>query len=251
MNKQKLVRYGIVVLCVIAILIALVRVLSFNKKLDTYLVLGDYLSVSGNLEGDNIKSFSSLLGDYLIDDKLVSNVDNNYVSSSIDSELLLEMICKDAYNGKDRGIVDLIESSKYITISVGMNDIIDYIRFDSSKQKMIYDKEYIKRKLEIMKQNYYEIVEAIKDINESSKVYLMSYYYPYSWVDGEYREDVDEVFKMLNESIKDVSEVSDVYYVDISEVSREENMFNKSQIYLNQLGHEYVFGVFKNTYFVD
>lgn len=251
MSKQKFVRYIVVVLCVIAILFALVRVLSVNKKLDTYLVLGDYLSVSGNLKGDNIKSFSSLLGDYLVNDKMVSNVDDNYVFAGMDSELLLEMISKEAYGVEEKGIVNLIENSKYITISVGMNDIIDYIRFDSSKQKVIYDKEYIKRKLEIMKQNYYEIVDAIKDINESSKVYLMSYYYPYYWVDEEYREDACEVFKMLNDSIKEVSKVSDVYYVDISEVSKEENMFNKSQIYLNQLGHEYVFSVFKDTYFVD
>ena len=251
MIKQKLSRYIIVVLCVMAILFALVRVLSPNNKLDTYLALGDYLSVSGELKGERIKSFSSLLGDYFIEDKLVSNVDSNYVSSSIDSELLLEMICKDAYMGGEKGLVDLIGNSKYITISVGMNDIIDYIRFDSSKQKVIYDEEYIKRKLEIMKQNYFEIVEQIKEINENSKVYLMSYYYPYTWVDDGSREDVNKVFAMLNDSIREVSEVSDVYYVDISEVSKEENMFNKSQIYLNQLGHEYVFSVFKNTYFMD
>ena len=125
------------------------------------------------------------------------------------------------------------------------NDIIDYIRFDSSKQKVIYDEKFIKRKLEIMKQNYYEIVEQIKDINEKSKVYLVGYYFPYDWVDEEYKEEVNKVFLMLNECIKDVSVISDAYYVDISEVSKEEYMFSKNQIYLNQSGHEYVFSVFK------
>ena len=41
----------------------------------------------------------------------------------------------------------------------------------------------------------------------------------------------------------------DVYYVDISEVSKEENMFSKYQVYLNELGHEYIFSVFRNNYF--
>ena len=181
-------------------------------------------------------------------DNLVSNVNNNYVSSAYDSEILLEMITKDAYSGNDEGLVSVIKNSKYITISVGMNDIIDYIRFDSSKQKVIYDEEFIKRKLEIMKQNYYEIVEQIKDINEKSKVYLVGYYFPYDWVDEEYKEDVNKVFLMLNDCIKDVSVVSDAYYVDISDVSKEEYMFSKSQIYLNQSGHEYVFSVFKEGY---
>lgn len=247
--KSKLIRYGVVVVCVIAILFALFKVLSPNKKLDTYLILGDYLSVSGKLENENIKSFSSLLGDYFVNDKLVNSVDDNYVSSSVDSELLLAMICKDAYSGNDEGLVNSIKNSKYITISVGMNDIIDYIRFDSNNQKIVYDKEYIKRKLEIMKQNYYEIVEEIKEINADSSVYLMGYYSPFSWVNEENKKEVNEVFEMLNDSIKEVSEVTDVYYVDISEVSKEEHMFSKYQIYLNQLGHEYVFSVFKNDYF--
>ena len=116
--KSRYIRYGIVVACVVAILFALFKVLSVNRKLDTYLVLGDYLSVSGKLENENIKSFSSLLGDYFISDKLVSNVDNNYVTSSMDSELLLEMICKDAYSGNDEGLVNSIKSSKYITVKI-------------------------------------------------------------------------------------------------------------------------------------
>jgi len=247
--KNRVIRYSIVVLCVIAILFGLYKVLSVNRKLDTYLALGDYLSVSGDLKGEKITSFSSLLGDYLVSDQQVRDVNNNYVSASVDSEMLLEMICKDAYSGNDEGLVKVIKNSKYITVSVGMNDIIDYIRFDSSQKKVIYDEEFIRRKMEIMKQNYYEIIETIKEINDRSKIYLVSYYYPYSWVDGEYERDVNEVFALLNDSIRDISEASEVYYVDISEVSKEEYLFDKYQIYLNQMGHEYVFSVFRNNYF--
>ena len=91
--------------------------------------------------------------------------------------------------------------------------------------------------------------ETIKEINDRSKIYLVSCYYPYSWVDGEYERDVNEVFALLNDSIRDISEASEVYYVDISEVSKEEYLFDKYQIYLNQMGHEYVFSVFRNNYF--
>ena len=54
---------------------------------------------------------------------------------------------------------------------------------------------------------------------------------------------------MLNNSIKEVSEITSVYYVDISGVSKNENMFNKHQIYLNQMGQNNVFDIFKDTYF--
>lgn len=247
--KKKLVRYLIVVFSVVAIIAAIVKLVNDNKKCNTYLVLGDYLSVSGSLKGERINSFSSILGDYLVEKELVNSVNNSYTSSSIDSELLLEMICKDAYNGSDSGLVSLIKDSKYITVSVGMNDILKYLRFDSNKQEIVYDKEYIKRKLEIMKHNYYEIVENIKEINGEVNIYLMSYYCPFTWVSEENIGSVKEVFSLLNDSIKEVSELMDVYYVDISEVSKEENMFSKYQVYLNELGHEYIFSVIKNNYF--
>lgn len=249
MMKIKVIRYFIVVFCLIAILFAMVMVLKPTGKVDKYLALGDYLSVSGNLKGKEINSFSQMLGDYLVSSDLVSESNYNYTFSSIDSSGLLEMICKDAYSGNDGGLVSLIRDSKYITISVGMNDILQYIRFDSNNQSIEYDKEYIKRKLEVMKQNYYEIIEEIKELNDGVSVYLVSYYAPFQWVDEENKEIVNEVFNLLNDSIREVSELMSVYYVDISEVSKEENMFSKYQIYLNQLGHEYVFSVFKNNYF--
>ena len=249
MLKNKLIRYFIVVFSIIAILIALVKVLTPTKKVNAYLAIGDYLSVSGELKGTIINSFSSMLGDYLVDGGLVEVSSYDYTRSSTDSAALLEMICKDAYSGNDSGLVSLIKESKYITISVGMNDILKYIRFDSNNQNVEYDREYIKRKLEIMKQNYLEIIDEIKELNEGVSVYLVSYYCPFSWVNEDNLESVSEVFDLLNESIKEVSELMSVYYVDISEVSKEENMYSKYQIYLNELGHEYIFSVFRNNYF--
>jgi lysophospholipase L1-like esterase len=247
--KSRLIRYLIVVVSVIAILFALIKVLAPSKKVNTYLAIGDYLSVSGNLKGEKINSFSSMLGDYLLDGNFVEVSNYNYTYSDIDSGTLLEMICKDAYSGNDGGLVSLIKDSKYITISVGMNDILQYIRFDSNNQKLEYNKDYIKRKLEILKQNYYEIIEEIKELNDEASVYLVGYYYPFEWVDEDNKECVNEVFKLLNDSIKEVGDLMSVYYVDISEVSKEENMYSRYQIYLNQMGHEYVFSVFKNNYF--
>jgi len=247
MMKNKITRYLIVVLCVIAILFALVKILTSNKKLDTYLAIGDYLSVSGDLRGEQIVSFTSLLGDYFVSKEMVSNINSNYTSSSVTSSLLLEMINKDSYNGEDEGLVSLISKSKYITISVGMNDILQYVRFDSNNKEMIYDEDVIERKLEIMKQNYYEIVDEIQNINDQVSIYLVGYYCPF----GGDNEESNKVFNLLNDSIRDVSELMNVNYVDISDVGKEENLVNKYQIYLNNLGHEMVFFNIKEAYFVS
>ena len=85
--KGKVARYFIVVLCVIAILFGLYKVLFINTKLDTYLALGDYLRVSGNLKGEEIISFSTLLGDYLTKDNLVSNVNKVFEESGLSAKV--------------------------------------------------------------------------------------------------------------------------------------------------------------------
>jgi len=247
--KKKLIRYLIVVFSIVAILFALVRLLTVNKKLDTYVALGDYLSVSGNVKGEEVTSFTGLLGEYFISNNLVSKVNDSYVRSSITSEMLLEMINKDAYSENNKGLLSLLKDSKYVTISIGMNDILQYLRFDSNKQEMTYDEEIIDRKLEIMKQNYCEIIEEIKNINEKINVYLVSYYYPFEWVSEKNKIKVNEVFSKLNSCIKEVSDLANVHYVDISGVSKEENMSSKQQIYLNQLGQDNIFNIIKNEYF--
>ena len=89
-----------------------------------------------------------------------------------------------------------------------------------------------------MKQNYLEIVEEIKDLNEGVSVYLVGYYSPF-----EYGK---EVFEMLNDAVKEVSELTETCYVDISSVSEQSNLYDERQIYLNNEGQESVFSVFKN-----
>ena len=93
--NNKFVRYLIVVFGIVAILFALIKVLTPSKKINTYLAIGDYLSVSGNLRGESINSFSNMLGEYLIDDGLVEVSNYNYAYSTMDSSTLLEMICKE------------------------------------------------------------------------------------------------------------------------------------------------------------
>ena len=81
-----------VIVCIVSILFALFKVLNPSRKIDAYLAIGDYLSVSGNLKGENINSFSSLLGDYLLQKEEIAVSNYSYAKSSIDSATLLEMI---------------------------------------------------------------------------------------------------------------------------------------------------------------
>ena len=80
----------------------------------------------------------------------VNDVNSKYLRNNMTSKKLLEMIENDVYILNDSSLVDLISKSKYITISLGINDIINQIKYDSKSNKLIYDKDVINTKIEIV-----------------------------------------------------------------------------------------------------
>lgn len=209
---------------------------------NTYLIMGDYLSVDNTQ--NNVDSFTSLLANELIKQKEVKYYNDSFTSNILTSDKMLEMIEKDIYKLGDSyegSLKETIKKSKYITISVGMNDILPLLRFDSLKQKIGYDKELVDRKLEILRQNYFDIIEGIKEINEKTKVYITGYYFPFPWVEDDFKEECKQVFDKLNKTIKDVGRDTNTKYIDISSASIVSNLISYNEIYLNQNGQDYIF----------
>lgn len=196
-----------------------------------YLAIGDYISNEQVFEDKTVNSFSNLLGDFLVEEKVVNEVSTGYLKNNMTSKKMLEMIEKDSYKVDDSKLVDLIKKSKYITITLGINDVISQVKYDSYKNKIIYDKDVISNKIDIFKHNYHEIVEQIKDINGDAKVLLVGCYSLY----GD-----KELSTLINDATKSVSEDTDSYYVDVSDIE-DKYMYQDNQLYLTSLGQEEIY----------
>lgn len=196
-----------------------------------YLALGDYMSNKQVLNDKEIESFSSFLGEYLMEAKEVNEVNHGYLKNNMTSKKLLEMIEKDSYKIDNSSLVDLIKKSKYITISLGMNDILGQIKYDSVNNELIYDKDLINNRIEVFKHNYHEIVEEIKDLNRDASVILIGCYSIY----GD-----KEISSLINSAISEVSIESSSYYVDLNEIT-DRYMYSENELYLNNIGQEFVY----------
>lgn len=201
-----------------------------NKKenYSYYLVLGDYISNNQLLNDQNVESFSSYVASYLCDNKLVNESNTGYLKNNMTSKKMLEMIEKDTYKDDETALVSLIKKSKYITITLGINDIINLLKYDTYQNKLVYDKDIIVNKIEILKHNYHEIIEEIKNLNSDVKVFTIGVYQLY--------ED-KELMGMMNSTIKEVSREQDAYYVDISNIN-DKYMYQDNELYLTNLGQE-------------
>lgn len=216
-----------VYICVFSILVIGIGALLNKEEYASYLALGDYSSKGQSFE-NNVHSFANDVGDFLVKEKLVNEVNTNYSSNNMTSKKLLEMIESDVYREDKQTIAKDIKNSKYITITLGINDILKEIKYNKFEEEFQYDPDVIKEKVEVFKHNYYKIIEEIKDINKDSKIILVGSYFAYE--DG-------SIINLLNEAIKEVASYNEILYVDTEEI-KDKYLYLENKIYLNDIGQE-------------
>ena len=224
MRKVRLV----LIFCLMLSIFGGLFLLRGKNEYSYYLAIGDYLSKEQNQNGEEVQSFANYFGNYLLDNHEVKAVSNTYSLNNMTSKKMLEIIEGETSNEDDDKLAKLIKKSKYITISLGINDILNQVKYDSLEDKLVYDKDLIKNKIEICKYNYYKVVEEIKDINDNAKVILVGYYDIY----GD-----SEIVSALNESIKDVAIDTGAVYIDNSAL-KDNYLYKENKLYLTSLGHE-------------
>ena len=142
------------------------------------------------------------------------NLDTSFSNQNLTSELLLEYLDYNAENLKTKTkINNLIKKSKLIYISVGMNDLLEYVSLDNGT--LTYSSSLLTQKLALLQYNVHEIISSIHAIKEVEISYLSLYYLNDS--------SFDELIKEYNEDIKDILEGMNVNFIDINEVVEIEN----------------------------
>lgn len=199
-----------------------------EEEYSYYLVMGDYISNNQIFDSKEVDSFSVLVGDYLREEKVVNEVNKGYLKNGMTSKQMLEMIEKGSYKIDDSNLVDLIKKSKYITITLGINDVINQVKYDSLSDELVYDKDVINNKIEVFKHNYHQILQEIKDINSDAKVLLVGCYSLY----GD-----SSISDLINVATETVAKENDSYYIDVSDIN-DTYMYQNNELYLTGLGQE-------------
>lgn len=188
----------------------------FNKDRKIYyLSVGDYLAyginnlnIVDNNYSENVKnSFNGLLKKYVnystIDDYRVRDFINdiNYNKSII-------------YNNEEYKIQNLLIKANYITISIGMNDLL----YKNSIDKYSYSNELLKDIEYLMK--------LLRKYNKD-KIYFLGFY---NIIDDE------ELIKYINEKLMKICTKNNIIYVDISRL----NLFVLNGKYPTNDGYSYI-----------
>jgi hypothetical protein len=112
------------------------------------------------------------------------------------SKELLYYVSSNAYlnnENKKISINQLIKESKYIVISIGINDLLSKLILNKYESKLTYDIDNISLMLSLFEQNLFNIIEHILLVNESCKIIVTTYDDPFYLVDKQ-----DEIHTILN-----------------------------------------------------
>ena len=179
-----------------------------EEKKDIYLAMGDYLT-----------SVQDSYSDIYHQDNNIKNYSKFLSRKSMTSADLLRLLTIDTsiiYKGYNHSISSIIKKSEIITISLGYNDIMNNVRYNSISNEYIYDCDILDRLVSSLQSNLFDIIEFIYSYNDKVKVYVLSSYYPYPRI-----ENSDElIVNGINEAIKEACKDSGAGYVDINGVSK-------------------------------
>ena len=174
----------------------------YNISLDNkiyYVSIGDFLSKGVNSYGVKVNGYSDYVRDYLYENNRLKEYNNIFCESDYRVTDVLRMIKYNdtrEYNGKELNINRLIKEADVISLSVGMNELINDMK---------------------------ELLEYINKFNHK-RVYVLGYYNTYG-----YQEYID----YINIKLKNIVINEGFIYIDLANIfDNNPRLFDKKDSFI-------------------
>ncbi len=250
-TDKKFLIVGAIIL-VVLVIIRIVTIYLQEEEDNLYLALGDSLAYGQQYDGKSGKSYADVLGEYLIEKKLILNYSKLFTKPKMTSGELLEIVENNASVIKGKGQIHFytqLKRAKYVTISVGFEEIFKLVNVDFFHRTITYDQEAFERNLSILALNLFHLVEEIKKEVNSENILLIGYYFPYPTLLTSVDESALKFIEDLNECIEEVSKDTSTKYVDITSLCTITFLPKEDGIYPDFTGYTYISTLIKKELF--
>jgi lysophospholipase L1-like esterase len=196
----------------------------YRKHEFYYLALGDSIAKGQTPYGEIDKSYSDYVANYLKEEGVLKFYTNDFAESgqTIKNLILnIENNQKIIINNTPIYLKDALRHANLITLSIGANDffkkVLNYEHDYNSKEKI-----YVI--IDEIKYNLIEVINKIKNYSNAT-IILVGYYNPFPNSIQIYSYNLEPIFDYANETMKEVAEETDVYFLNIYEVFRENTLY--------------------------
>lgn len=215
---------------IIVVLAVFLIYLGFKDDKIYYLSIGDYLANGINHYGTKDYGYSDYVKDYLNENNklevFVSFSKNN--KRTIDIVKDIEDNVKIDVNGKKKTIQNALIKADLVTISVGMNDLINNIEFNND-----FSVNDLYNKLEQVVNDYENLFKILRDYCKE-EIILVGLYNTTG------NKNLDEFFDYSNKKIAKLANSYNIDYISIYKEFKNSEYFINNNIYPNKLGYEVI-----------
>lgn len=216
---------------IIVVLAVFLIYLGFKDEEIYYLSLGDYLSNGINPYGTKDYGYSDYVKDYIEEnDKLEIYV--NYSGKNtrtIDLIKDIEDNVKIDVMGKSKTIQNTLIKADLLTISIGMNDLLDNVKFNND-----FSVNDLYNKFEEVMVDYEKLFEILRAYCKE-EIILIGLYNSLG------NDSLNEFFDYANKKLSSLAGSYNINYINIYDEFNDNEYFDNSKIFPNKLGYEVIF----------
>lgn len=215
---------------IIVVLAVFLIYLGFKDEKIYYLSVGDHLSMGLNPYGVKDYGYSDYLKEYIEDNNQLE-VYVNYSNKNMRTIDLIKDIednIKIEVNGKSKTIQNALIKADLLTLSIGMNDLLDNVRFNNDFSKNdLYDK------LEEVTVDYETLFKLLR-VYCKEEIILIGMY-------NSLDEDLGDFFNYVDNKISSLASNYNIKYISVSNDFKNNDYFENNKLYPNKLGYEVIF----------
>lgn len=209
--------------------------LTYNNKID-YVSLGDYVSSSFGYYGEMQYSYSDYISQYLDKNNNLNSFLNSFISNNYKITNLLDDINNNKTIEYDNRIVNIrsvLRESDLVTISIGMNDLIEIIDRD-------YSKEYIEFQLNRLFKEYKNLLDTVQNYAKS-KIIVIGLYNPYPYSKNSF--EYNNIVKQFNKKIELYCNDNKMDFIDTNQLLKNYTKYfiAPNNYYFNSSAHYVIF----------
>lgn len=222
-----------------------------------YLALGDSLAYgisSDGLPGDGYPDFlaQSLNGANVLKSSNKGFSFPGYTASDVLKDLqenVTKPVLGIGQEGQNLELHKSIAEANLITISVGANDVLQYVKIDPKTGAPQIDLQGLATGIQQVGINYNQILKRIYAINPTVQVYVMGYYNPFPHLGPELQPQLAQLLVGLNGSIQAGMKGTNAVLVPTAEAIATNflaHLPNPQNIHLSEVGYKIVAEQFNN-----
>ncbi len=216
-----------------------------------YLALGDSLAFGIGPDGLPGKGYPDFLAETLDERDVLNSFNKGFTVSGYTAENVLD----DLHNNVSKPIIGIgqeekkltlhesIEEADVITISVGANDILKYLKINIETGVPEIDLEGLMGGFQQLGVNYHKILSDIYQENPNAQVYVMGYYNPFPHLQATYQPQITQLLDQLNATIQSGMKGTNAVFVPTKDaIATDFSAYlpNPENIHLSEVGYQVV-----------